>query len=91
MYQLLVSRSRRTNSIYQKKIASKDDKISGHRISNVEILQSVLRFVSKDVMTEAAVEVRKLKNTSSDVAECGVLVDGMGTFIVKWLHRCSVN
>ncbi|GFV07999.1 hypothetical protein TNCV_1354351 [Trichonephila clavipes] len=50
--------------------------------------------VSKNAIVEAADEVRKLKNTS-DVAECGVSVDGTWqktrTFIVKWLCRCSFN
>ncbi|GFW44520.1 hypothetical protein TNCV_4389791 [Trichonephila clavipes] len=46
----------------------------------------VASVASKNAMTEAADEVKKLKNTS-DVAECGVSVDGtwqrQGTFIVK--------
>ncbi|GFT57755.1 uncharacterized protein TNCV_1663241 [Trichonephila clavipes] len=38
-------------------------------------LLNVASVVSKNAMIEAADEVRKLKNTS-DVAECGVSVDG---------------
>ncbi|GFT62223.1 uncharacterized protein TNCV_1701171 [Trichonephila clavipes] len=38
-------------------------------------LLNVASVASKNAMTEAAAEVRKLKNTS-DVAECGVSVDG---------------
>ncbi|GFV15802.1 uncharacterized protein TNCV_987851 [Trichonephila clavipes] len=38
-------------------------------------LLNVASVVSKNAMTEAADEVRKLKNTSLDVAECGVSVD----------------
>ncbi|GFW07195.1 uncharacterized protein TNCV_3693891 [Trichonephila clavipes] len=39
-------------------------------------LLNLASVVSKYAMTEAADEVRKLKNTSSDVAEYGVFVDG---------------
>ncbi|GFU62037.1 hypothetical protein TNCV_717621 [Trichonephila clavipes] len=41
----------------------------------VKKLLNVASVVSKNAMIEAADEVRKLKNTS-DVAECGVSVDG---------------
>ncbi|GFV52629.1 uncharacterized protein TNCV_2873001 [Trichonephila clavipes] len=41
-----------------------------------EKVLNVASVVSNNVRTEAADEVRKLKNTSSDVAECGVSVDG---------------
>ncbi|GFU24687.1 uncharacterized protein TNCV_3178271 [Trichonephila clavipes] len=107
----------KTTSVSFENIPSKDDKMSGNRIFDVEILHSVFSclccpsclsvnlqltedsifglssvskaayrscdkkllnvasVVSKNAMIEAADEVRKLKNTS-DVAECGVTVDG---------------
>ncbi|GFT08198.1 uncharacterized protein TNCV_3481491 [Trichonephila clavipes] len=100
----------KTTSVSFENIPSKDDKMSGNRIFDVEILHSVFSclccpsclsvnlqltedsifglssglvkkiinvasVVSKNAMIEAADEVRKLKNTS-DVAECGVSVDG---------------
>ncbi|GFT20514.1 uncharacterized protein TNCV_2183631 [Trichonephila clavipes] len=101
----------KTTSVSFENIPSKDDKMSGNRIFDVEILRTVFNclccpsclsvnlqltedsifglssdlvkkkllnvasVVSKNAMIEAADEVRKLKNTS-DVAECGVSVDG---------------
>ncbi|GFV22780.1 CCHC-type domain-containing protein [Trichonephila clavipes] len=101
----------KTTSVSFENIPSKDDKMSGNRIFDVEILRTVFSclccpsclsvnlqltedsifglssglvkkkilnvasVVSKNAMIEAADEVRKLKNTS-DVAECGVSVNG---------------
>ncbi|GFU99823.1 uncharacterized protein TNCV_506441 [Trichonephila clavipes] len=48
---------------------------AAYRSCEKKKLLNVASVVSKNAMIEAADEVRKLKNTS-DVAECGVSVDG---------------
>ncbi|GFW59984.1 CCHC-type domain-containing protein [Trichonephila clavipes] len=68
----------KTTSVSSENIPSKDDKMSGNRIFDVEILHSVLSCLCCPSCLSVNLQLTEdsIFGLSSDVAECGVSVDG---------------